>query len=297
MSALRFARSVPWFLAVAFFLPATVSATTCVTAATQSAAEAIVSTRPLPEFALRKICDATARNRCVASSNASDAANDVMCCAPNTPGAAPGAACPTAAAGKTGSTAARPVTSGAFTLPACIEDGNCQLDDIVRTGASVANFLFGLSGAVFLLIFVYAGFLYLIAGESSDVSKAKKMLTDATIGMVLMFGAGTLIRFVQKTISTPVQEEGAPQQSPCEIQFGAQGYACVHVPGASQRERKASRPDCKPNLCTLSGQRSMLCCPVVGTGALPAPTAQEERGPEETTPSASPTPAPTAPTP
>lgn len=91
--------------------------------------------------------------------------------------------------------------------------GNCGLDDIVKTGVNFANFLFGISGAVLLATFVYGGVLYLIAGKSGDVAKAKKMIVDALIGMVLVFGAGLLVTTVYNTFrpgSTGTSTETAP---------------------------------------------------------------------------------------
>ncbi len=255
----------------------------CVSNANRTQAETVagqlgasVSRTDFSGWSRRKICNDSARNRCIPSPDTSDG-TDVLCCAPNTPGANPGGSCANPTSGA--SQPARPVTSGAFALPGCIDNGDCTLDDIIRTGTAFANFLFGISGAIFLLIFVYAGFLYLVAGESGEVAKSKKMLTEATIGMVLMFGAGTLVRFVYGTISTPSTTGETPQVSPCEQRHGSEGYACVHVPGASQRARTTSRPDCLPNLCTLPGQATMLCCPLVSQGNLPEQNAQEGTAP------------------
>lgn len=116
-----------------------------------------------------------------------------MCCAPGIGGTE----------GSADGTATGTVGPGAgflrLQLPACIQGGNCTLDDIVRTGVAFANFLLGLSGAVLLATFVYGGVLYLTAGSSGNVSKAKDMIKNALIGMILVFGAGLLVTTIYRT--------------------------------------------------------------------------------------------------
>ncbi len=139
--------------------------------------------------------DATARSqRCV--TGLCSGGTDNLCCAAGTGGRG-------SAAGTDAGTSA-PARSGflRIELPACVSTGDCELDDIVKTGVNFANFLFGISGAVLLATFVYGGVLYLIAGKSGDVAKAKKMIVDALIGMLLVFGAGLLVTTIYNTFKT-----------------------------------------------------------------------------------------------
>ncbi len=136
---------------------------------------------------------------------------DVQCCAPGTGGREG-----TAGAGGEGSKTATGTRGGflQLELPACKVDGDCSLDDIVRTGVKFANLLFGLSGAVLLATFVYGGVLYLTAGSSANVSKAKDMLKNALIGMVLVFGAGLLVSTIYDTFRSDTAGDVPPAATP-----------------------------------------------------------------------------------
>jgi type IV secretion system pilin len=88
-----------------------------------------------------------------------------------------------------------------FQLPPCVQIGNCTLDDIVRTGASFANFLTGLSAALFFATFVYGGARYLLSfGKKESVEAGKKAMTGAAIGMGFVLGAWTLVNYVANSL-------------------------------------------------------------------------------------------------
>lgn len=82
-------------------------------------------------------------------------------------------------------------------LPACVKTGNCELDDIVRTGSYFANFLTALSAALFFGTFVYGGGSYLLSFGSEDRVKAgKKAMTQAAFGLVIVLSAWTLVNYL-----------------------------------------------------------------------------------------------------
>ena len=81
-------------------------------------------------------------------------------------------------------------------LPTCIEDGGCQFSDIVQMGLNVIRFLFGLSGVLLLVVFVYAGIEYLIAGDAASVKSAEDRIKKALIGLFIMFFGYTLVNFL-----------------------------------------------------------------------------------------------------
>lgn len=120
-------------------------------------------------------------------------------------GAGGGAAATTPAASgggaqTSGGGAAAPAASGAsfrFELPACTENGQCTLTDIINTGVRFANFLLAISGVVFLGTFLYAGAkLLLFAYDAKQVTEAQKMVTGAFVGIVIIMVAGVAVRFV-----------------------------------------------------------------------------------------------------
>lgn len=81
-------------------------------------------------------------------------------------------------------------------LPACVEDGACQFSDIIQAGLNLVRFLFGLAGVLLLVIFVYAGIEYLIAGDAASVKTAEERIKKALIGLFFMFFGYTLVNFL-----------------------------------------------------------------------------------------------------
>lgn len=58
-------------------------------------------------------------------------------------------------------------------------------------------------GIIFVVLVVYAGFLYLTsAGEKEKVEKAKKLLTQAVIGLVIIVAAYAIAAFVIDALTT-----------------------------------------------------------------------------------------------
>lgn len=61
----------------------------------------------------------------------------------------------------------------------------------------IINAFLGLIGVVYLIIIIYSGFQWMTAGGNEEtVTKAKKRLTNATIGIVLVFTAFIITNFV-----------------------------------------------------------------------------------------------------
>lgn len=57
--------------------------------------------------------------------------------------------------------------------------------------------LLAATGIVFLIITVYAGILYMIAsGEPDKIKKAKSMLTNSVIGLIIIVGAYAITQYV-----------------------------------------------------------------------------------------------------
>ncbi len=112
-------------------------------------------------------------------------------------------AAPAAAASTTARVTSDPGIAGRLGLPPCAVShdpsiaGRCTLDDIKTVAVNFANFLMGLAAAFFLAIFVWAGFKYIFfAYDSGVAADARKTLVSAAIGMLLVLGAATIVRFV-----------------------------------------------------------------------------------------------------
>lgn len=62
--------------------------------------------------------------------------------------------------------------------------------------------LFGLLGALFLVLIIYAGFLWMTAGgESKQVDKAKSILINSTIGLIITLAAYAITNFIFDAIT------------------------------------------------------------------------------------------------
>lgn len=199
---------------------------------------------------------AAASDRCVTGLCPSYPSS-VLCCAPSTGGS------PSASGGSAGgSGTATPVTrpAGSLQLPACVEDGNCGLDDLVQTGVYFANFLFGISGAIFLAIFVYAGFKYIwFSSNAGEIGKAKSMLVNATVGMILIISAGVLVNFVYQAVIGTSGGGGTATENTCERNHP--GYTCTSLSSdATTRDREITSRSCIRNQC-LASPDNVVCCP------------------------------------
>ena len=83
----------------------------------------------------------------------------------------------------------------------CYNSGQCQIDDIMAVFANVGNWIAGIIAVIVFLFYVYGGFNLLLAGGSSErVQKGKKILTTATVGLLIVFGAYMLIATLSCTL-------------------------------------------------------------------------------------------------
>ena len=77
-------------------------------------------------------------------------------------------------------------------------------EDTIRTtvGTIIRAFL-GLLGTIFLVLLVYAGYLWMTAGgNEEDVTKAKKLIAQAIIGLAIVMSAYAISYFVTFSLET-----------------------------------------------------------------------------------------------
>ncbi|HPF95010.1 MAG: hypothetical protein KC582_02505 [Candidatus Magasanikbacteria bacterium] len=197
----------------------------------------------------------------------------VMCCKPsigaslNVTGGSDASSTGPSTTGQTGGV-------GRLALPSCVSDGNCGLDGMVTMAVNFSNFLFGISGAIFLLIFVYAGFrLIFFAPDAGTVKEAKSMLVKATTGMVIIALAGVATTYLYNGLrSGQVTGGGAPTtSSACATREDGQpsGLTCVQISNVPRTTDYAAYSaalesmGCRPSprgqsLCTGA---TNYCCP------------------------------------
>ncbi|MFH2063455.1 MAG: hypothetical protein ABIJ46_04900 [bacterium] len=75
--------------------------------------------------------------------------------------------------------------------------------DLLDIVGSVIFAAMGLLGVVLLVLILYGGFLWMTAGGNDDqVGKAKKIITNSVIGLVIIMAAYAIATFVFEAIIT-----------------------------------------------------------------------------------------------
>ena len=87
------------------------------------------------------------------------------------------------------------------------QDAGTRLPLVV---GSIIRTILGLLGIIFLVLIVYAGFLWMTArGESDPVDKAKDIIKQSIIGMIIVFTAYALTGFIISAV-VKATSGGAP---------------------------------------------------------------------------------------
>ncbi|MCD4705798.1 hypothetical protein K8R61_01830 [bacterium] len=81
--------------------------------------------------------------------------------------------------------------------------GDVDEDSIVIAAAKIINILLGFLAVIFVILIVYAGFLWMTAGgKEEQVGTAKKILIRSVIGVVIILGSYIIAWFVMSKLST-----------------------------------------------------------------------------------------------
>ena len=88
---------------------------------------------------------------------------------------------------------------GETSKEANLDVGVTELPEKVGT---IVGALLELTGTVFFLLMIYAGITWMLAqGDPGKTKKAKETLVDAIIGLVLVFSAYAITKFVGENVS------------------------------------------------------------------------------------------------
>jgi hypothetical protein len=102
-----------------------------------------------------------------------------------------------------------PKKTFARTWISCSEPPNCTFVDFWATFNLILKNILQLGIMISVVIFVIAGWTYLTSGgDSSKVKKGHKMLTNATIGFVIMLSAFLIVDLILRSLgvdSLPVK--------------------------------------------------------------------------------------------
>lgn len=81
--------------------------------------------------------------------------------------------------------------------------------DITQVVANVVNIALSMVGVIFLILFIYGGFKWMLSrGNDKEIEEAKKILSAAVIGLVIIFSAYIITNFVIGSIVSSVGSGG-----------------------------------------------------------------------------------------
>lgn len=148
---------------------------------------------------------------------------------------------------------------GGLKLVACTKTGDCEIADLVQQAVNFARWLMGLAGALFLLVFVYGGAMYVMSfGRSDMVTKGKTALTRGAMGVVLVMGAWTIVTYVADSLGyTKVAIPSTPQADTCGTTPETEGYKCEDITSANKDDFTCD----KPKMCmSQPTNNNYKCC-------------------------------------
>jgi len=91
-----------------------------------------------------------------------------------------------------------------------------QTDDIRVVVARIINNFLALLGILAIGLIIYAGFLWMTAGGNEEqISKAKKMILNATIGLFIILASFSISAFVINSIQQSSIAGGPTESSFC----------------------------------------------------------------------------------
>jgi len=94
-------------------------------------------------------------------------------------------------------------SAGATASAAGVNSANNDLPKLIGNMIGAA---LGLLGVILVCIIIYAGFLWMTAqGNDEKVKQAKKMISNAVVGMVLIFAAYAITNFVVDSLTNSLK--------------------------------------------------------------------------------------------
>ncbi len=77
--------------------------------------------------------------------------------------------------------------------------------DPIKVVGDIINYLLGFLGVVFLVLILYAGFLWMTAsGNEEQITKAKKLLGHSVIGLIIILVAYTIAVLIFSQLATAI---------------------------------------------------------------------------------------------
>jgi len=141
----------------------------------------------------------------------------------------------------------------------------------------IINAALTLTGLIFLVLMIYAGYLWLTArGEDEPIGKAKKIITSSVIGFVLVASAYSITVFIGGRLETETNEVA---DTSCESGFYSD-WSCISIDTCfinnnnnnnTSQDLAEKRNICKnnPTYCAINKcanqDNSVICCKITTT--------------------------------
>jgi hypothetical protein len=75
--------------------------------------------------------------------------------------------------------------------------GNYTVNDFIVLAVNISRWILGIVGSLTLLMFIYGGTMFLISAGSSDkIGEARKIITAAVVGLLIVLASFLIIKFV-----------------------------------------------------------------------------------------------------
>ena len=98
------------------------------------------------------------------------------------------------------------------------ESGVSAADAIPNFIGTIVGVVLSFVGAIFFLLILYAGFLWMTAfGSPEKVDKAKNILEHAAVGLIIVLAAYAISRFVFSSLVANISPSGTPTQEECMV--------------------------------------------------------------------------------
>ncbi len=90
-------------------------------------------------------------------------------------------------------------------LGSVADETGLESSDLEETIGKLIGILLSFLGIIFLLLVIYAGFLWMTAqGDPKQVDKAKSLLTQSVVGLVILLAAYAISTFVIESLQEAV---------------------------------------------------------------------------------------------
>lgn len=93
-----------------------------------------------------------------------------------------------------------PIISDRCTDDIISKNSECGINDMIATMIHITQWILAVLGSAALAMFVYGGFIWVTAaGNTARVDKGRKVLVGTVVGIIIVLGAFTLVRFLGKS--------------------------------------------------------------------------------------------------